>query len=118
MANIAVLVNGGILDSCNIYDSGPVHSELPPPKPNLKTIEVNTVGAIYTVYLAVSYFGRNNPPDGGKITVTASAVALYPLDNMPVYSASKSAVGISKSTHEFLTNIYRYRVLCAQWRKD
>lgn len=68
----------------------------PPPKPNLKTIEVNTTGAIYTVYLAVNYFARNGDKEG-KITVTASAVALYPLDSMPVYSASKSAV--SRSSH-------------------
>lgn len=89
-----VAVNGGILDSCNMYKVEDKAGDSPPPKPNLKTIEVNTTGAIYTVYLAVNYFARN-ASKGGKITVTASAVALYPLDSMPVYSASKAAVSCS-----------------------
>ena len=64
----------------------------PPPKPNLKTIDINLTGVIYTTVLSQHYFSRNKSP-GGKIIITASSAALYPLEVGPLYAASKSAVG-------------------------
>ncbi len=87
-----VAANAGIIDTFSIYQSK--NSNLDdglPVKPNLKTIDVDLNGAIYTVYLALYYLRKNTVP-GGKITLTASSAALYPLDTVPLYTAAKHAV--------------------------
>jgi 15-hydroxyprostaglandin dehydrogenase (NAD) len=94
MMVVIVAANAGILDSALLFPN-PKKCPLtgPPPKPNLKTIEVNTVAAIYSVYLARHYFSKNTA-NGGTITITSSSAAFYALETAPLYTASKSAVSI------------------------
>ncbi|KFY90899.1 hypothetical protein V501_01909 [Pseudogymnoascus sp. VKM F-4519 (FW-2642)] len=87
-----VAANAGIVDNFPIYKAGEsTRPTGPPPKPDLKTIDIDLNGAIYTVYLALHYMRINSTP-GGKITMTASSAALYPLDTVPLYAAAKHAI--------------------------
>lgn len=86
-----VAANAGIVDSFSLYEPPSTSEYGSPSKPNLKTIDVDLCGVIYTVYLALHYF-RKNQPSGGKITMTASSAALYPVDAVPMYTAAKHAV--------------------------
>ncbi|KAL6252540.1 hypothetical protein RBB50_000259 [Rhinocladiella similis] len=83
-----VAANAGIGDSVDFY--GSLSSSGTPAKPNLRTIDVNLTAVLFTVYLAQHYLARN--PAGGKITITASSAALYPIPFAPLYGASKSAI--------------------------
>ncbi|KAK5046113.1 hypothetical protein LTR84_008570 [Exophiala bonariae] len=87
-----VAANAGILDSASLFPSPETcPPTTPPPKPNLKTIEVNTIAAIHSVYLARHYFSKNTA-HGGTITITSSSAAFYALETAPLYTASKSAI--------------------------
>lgn len=90
----AVAANAGIPASCDIYDTTST-GDAPPPKPNLKIMDINLIGVIHTVFLAQHYLKRNHSP-GGKIIVTASSAALYPMEFSPLYASSKS--GVSRSS--------------------
>ena len=68
---------------------------------------------MHTVYLAIHYM-RQNETRGGKIVATASSAGIYASPLIPVYAASKHAVGSSHlPTHlatrgSFLTEINTY----------
>lgn len=64
-----------------------------PTKPVTKVLNVNLLGAVYGVNLALFYM-RRNEKKGGKIIVTASTLGIYPFPAGPLYSASKHGVGI------------------------
>jgi 15-hydroxyprostaglandin dehydrogenase (NAD) len=69
--------------------------ELPegfPARPNTLTLEVNMFGVVYTAYLALHFF-RKNESKGGKIVMTSSASALYPAASLSLYASAKHAVG-------------------------
>lgn len=114
----AVAANAGITDSFDMYAASSRTSDnAPPPRPNLKVIDVNLTGVIYTTILAQHYFARNASP-GGKITITASSSALYPLEMAPLYAASKSAVGPPPTLTQdsnMDTDGDRYLVSSDQW---
>ncbi|SPO07180.1 probable short chain dehydrogenase/reductase [Cephalotrichum gorgonifer] len=66
-----------------------------PKKPATKSIEVNFLGVIYSVKLAVHYMHKNtddSSPSRGSIIVTASNAGLYPFPVAPLYAASKAGV--------------------------
>ena len=63
----------------------------PPPKPNLKALDVNLTAVIHTAYLAAHYF-RQNPSPGGKIVATAGVSGIYGMRGMPIEAASKHGV--------------------------
>ncbi|CAG8958597.1 hypothetical protein HYFRA_00009914, partial [Hymenoscyphus fraxineus] len=70
-----------------------------PAKPNLKTLEVNLVGTLYTVNLAVHYFRKNQSIQcKGSLICTSSNAGLYEFPFAPIYSASKhGVVGLVRS---------------------
>lgn len=61
--------------------------------PDLKVIEINTTGTLYTVHLALAYFRAQEPVDGwrGKIVVTGSNASIYPFPNDTLYGVSKAS---------------------------
>ncbi|KAF1949676.1 NAD(P)-binding protein [Byssothecium circinans] len=59
-------------------------------KPNLKTVEVNLTGVIYTVKLGIHYL-RKNGAEGGSVVMTASASSFSRFPT-PDYGAAKHAV--------------------------
>ncbi len=93
-ASVLVAANAGIAETGSLYDFGGRHDgDKAPPKPNLKTLEVDLVGVTYTIYLA-NYYMQRSPGKGGCINVTSSGVAFYAWPGMPLYTASKAAVSI------------------------
>lgn len=85
-----VAANAGILDTASMY--GPQNPDVSvPAEPNLKIVDVVLKGTIYTAFLALHYFRQNQVP-GGKMTLTASSAALYPVWEAPLYTACKHAV--------------------------
>ncbi|KAI1296983.1 15-hydroxyprostaglandin dehydrogenase [Xylaria venustula] len=67
-----------------------------PEEPRLKVLDVNLLGVVYSVKLALHYMQRNTPDTAtasrGSIICTASNVGLYPFSPAPLYTASKHAV--------------------------
>jgi len=61
-------------------------------KPNLKTLDVDLVGTIYTIKLGVHYMRKNIGSQKGSIVCTASNAGLYPFPIAPMYAISKHAV--------------------------
>ncbi|KUJ14469.1 putative short chain dehydrogenase/reductase [Mollisia scopiformis] len=61
-------------------------------KPNLKTLDVDLVGTIYSIKLAVYYMRKNTGAQKGSIICTASNAGLYPFPMAPIYALSKHAV--------------------------
>lgn len=86
----AVAANAGIPISCDIFDTTST-GDAPPPKPNLKIMDINLNGVIYSVFLGQHYMKCNKTP-GGKITATSSASAFYPMPIGPLYASSKAGV--------------------------
>ncbi|KAI0104657.1 15-hydroxyprostaglandin dehydrogenase [Nemania sp. FL0031] len=73
-----------------------------PEEPRLKVLDVNLVGNVYSVKLALHYMQRNAPDAvtgfRGSIVCTASNAGMYPLPPAPLYAASKHAiVGLVRS---------------------
>lgn len=87
-----VFANAGISDNgaFALLAGAPLDGS-PPPKPNLKVLDINLTAVTTTIYLALHYF-RQNPTPGGKIVATASSAGLYALPYIPVYCASKHGV--------------------------
>ncbi|GJN94695.1 hypothetical protein Rhopal_007786-T1 [Rhodotorula paludigena] len=63
--------------------------------PNLAVINVNLVGVLNTVHLAISHF-RSQAPDAngwrGRIVCAGSTASLYPFPNESLYGAAKHGV--------------------------
>ncbi|ROW06992.1 hypothetical protein VMCG_04065 [Cytospora schulzeri] len=76
-----------------------------PREPNLKILDVNLSGVIYSVKLAIHYMKKNTltGPSRGSIICTASNAGLYPFPVSPLYGATKSGViGLVRSTGPLL----------------
>ncbi|KAJ9132262.1 15-hydroxyprostaglandin dehydrogenase [Pleurostoma richardsiae] len=74
-----------------------------PAEPQLKAINVNLIGVIYSIKLAVHYMNKNRTEGSnglkGSIICTASNAGLYPFPVAPLYAASKAGViGLVRST--------------------
>ena len=90
-----VAANAGVAETIDITKPLDVNV---PPKPPLKTIEVNGYGPIYSAYLAIHYFRTNTPATGGRFVVTASSAGLYGIADLPLYCSSKFGnVGLIRS---------------------
>ncbi|KAI0870175.1 15-hydroxyprostaglandin dehydrogenase [Hypoxylon argillaceum] len=73
-----------------------------PEEPRLKVLDVNLIGNVYSVKLALHYMQRNTQDATtglrGCIVCTASSVGLYPFPPQPLYAASKHGiVGLVRS---------------------
>ncbi|CAN8104404.1 unnamed protein product [Discula destructiva] len=72
-----------------------------PAEPNLKIMDVNLCGVIYSVKLAMHYMRKNelSVSSRGSIICTASNAGLYPFPVSPLYAATKAGViGLVRST--------------------
>ncbi|KAK3346312.1 hypothetical protein B0T25DRAFT_276340 [Lasiosphaeria hispida] len=96
-----VMANAGVSEQgvTTIVDLG----EDTPSPPKLKSLNINLIGTIYSVKLAVHYMNKK-PQDGGlssrgSIICTASNAGLYPFPLAPLYATSKfGVVGLVRST--------------------
>jgi 15-hydroxyprostaglandin dehydrogenase (NAD) len=90
-----VAANAGVAETINI--AKPLAAGAPP-KPPLKTIDVDLYGPIYSAYLAIHYFRTNSPVTGGRFVVTSSAAGLYGVADLPLYCSAKfGCVGLVRS---------------------
>jgi len=81
--------NAGVADDPLALFGSPLDAASGPTKPNTKVIDINLLGVVYGVKLALFYMGRNTIQKGGKIVVTASATSFHALPGAPLYSATK-----------------------------
>ncbi|KAL1795586.1 hypothetical protein ACET3X_005810 [Alternaria dauci] len=89
-----VFANAGIGKSMSLLDDNvDEHGDLLPPR--LNTINVNLIGVIYTVKLAVHYIKKN--PNGGSIVMTASASAFQRLPAEDYSSTKHGVVGLLRA---------------------
>jgi len=63
-----------------------------PEKPNLKTLEIDVIGTLYSIKLAIHYMRKNTGEQKGSILVTASNAGLYGFSIAPMYGTSKHAI--------------------------
>ncbi|KAH7386432.1 hypothetical protein BKA64DRAFT_735354 [Cadophora sp. MPI-SDFR-AT-0126] len=63
-----------------------------PRKPGLKTLNINLLGTLYSIKLAVYYMRKNTSSQKGQIICTASNAGLYPFPIAPMYGITKHAV--------------------------
>src|SRR5277367_1174768 len=90
-----VAANAGVAETINI--AKPLEAGTPP-KPPLKTIDVDLYGPIYSAYLAIHYFRTNSPATGGRFVVTSSTAGLYGTSDLPLYCSAKfGCVGLVRS---------------------
>ncbi|TFL02059.1 hypothetical protein BDV98DRAFT_592554 [Pterulicium gracile] len=91
-----VIANAGIARKSNVQF--PLHHRprLPTSPPNLKTIEINLHGTLYTTKLALHSFMRQNGTDGPKesqedtsLTLIGSGAAFLDCPRGPQYEATK-----------------------------
>lgn len=93
-----VCANAGISESgaSSVLTTADAAATGEPVKPELKTLDVNLTGTIYTVKLATHYLAKNTPNaetgSRGAILCTASNAGLYPFPVAPLYAASKGGV--------------------------
>ncbi|KAK7473236.1 hypothetical protein VKT23_001334 [Stygiomarasmius scandens] len=77
-----------------------------PVKPNLTTVNVNLVGAMYTVHLAQHYLCVNREPEGTSlkaVVMLGSMASWLAIPPAPVYAASKHGVlGVVRSLDPIL----------------
>jgi 15-hydroxyprostaglandin dehydrogenase (NAD) len=96
--SLLVAANAGIAESINIKQSLELPDGVPPPKPALKTIDIDLIGPIYAAYLAIHYFRTNSPATGGRFVVTSSAAGLYGNPDLVLYCSAKfGCVGLVRS---------------------
>ncbi|EED15422.1 short chain dehydrogenase/reductase, putative [Talaromyces stipitatus ATCC 10500] len=83
-----VVANAGITEKGNLLQV----DEREPVKPSLATLDVNLVGVIYSVKLALHYIRKNAGPTKGGIICTASNAGLYAFPMAPIYATTKHGV--------------------------
>ncbi|WPB01731.1 uncharacterized protein RHO25_006362 [Cercospora beticola] len=70
-------------------------------EPNLKVLDVDLNGVLYTCALAIQQMRRQEPDEAGfrgKIAVTASVCGFYCVPTLPIYTAAKhGVVGFTRS---------------------
>lgn len=91
----AFIANAGTVDRGSVYNlrnKATASVDDVPPQPDLSCTDIDVKGVIYGTMLAVHYM-RHNPAHakGGKIIVTGSTAAIFPLPIMPEYCAAKAA---------------------------
>ncbi|KAE8347735.1 hypothetical protein BDV24DRAFT_170760 [Aspergillus arachidicola] len=113
-----VFANAGIAPRTNFLDESPDNnSELAPP--DLKVLNVNLIGAIYTTRLAVHHFrkfaGQHNGVATGSIVFTASASSFQNF-GAPDYATAKHGVlGLMRSLVGQLPGHVRVNAIAPSW---
>jgi 15-hydroxyprostaglandin dehydrogenase (NAD) len=114
-----VAANAGVAETISIVKPLELSGTEVPPKPPLKTIDVNLYGPIYAAYLAIHYFRTNSPQTGGRYVVTSSCAGLYGQADLPLYCSSKfGAVGLVRSLGQDkeLTKMgVTFNAICPGW---
>jgi len=97
-----VVVNAGVSEIGNFEKVSVSNGR--PVKPQLKTLEINLVAALYTAHCAVHYLPQKQVPGELKSVVLLGSMASWlPIPNGEMYSAAKHGLlGFARSIHPFL----------------
>jgi NAD(P)-dependent dehydrogenase (short-subunit alcohol dehydrogenase family) len=75
-------------------------------KPDMRVMDVNLTGVLYTVALALQHFRRQETESGnvrGRIGLVASICGFYCIPSVPIYTAAKHAlVGLTRTYGKLL----------------
>ncbi|KAM0749923.1 NAD(P)-binding protein [Meredithblackwellia eburnea MCA 4105] len=95
----SVVVNAGVAEGPD-WLKGATGPDGEPVKPDCSTLDINAIGAAYTVNLAFHHL-KKNPSKGHKsIVILGSLSSFFPIPLAPMYTMSKHAVmGLFRSTH-------------------
>jgi len=111
----AVVANAGVVEDNPTFDSPPdnLGTLEEPPRVDLKALEVNLIGTMYTAHLAFHYLpknpgsektylssvpGQNSSNRDRHLLLIGSMAGIYPMPKQVQYSASKHAiVGVYRS---------------------
>ena len=85
-----VFANAGILEKKSFYADHQDDEDGIPLPPDLKLIDVNLNGVIYTTHLATYYLRKTEGPK--SLVMTCSTGGIYPVKSAPIYSATKHGV--------------------------
>lgn len=112
-----VFINAGVGPTLNFFDhSFDKDTNLLPP--NLRTIDVNFIGAIYSLWLASYYLPKNGPETSsaqGSIVLTASASSFQNF-RAPDYTAAKHGVlGVMRGLVAQLEGRIRLNAISPSW---
>ena len=101
----AIVANAGITDTKLSYENPKVGDDGSPSKPDLSVIDVNLIGTIYTIHLAMYYLPRNpgstpanpncNPSKMQRdrhVIIMGSMASLAPITGQALYGSSKHGV--------------------------
>lgn len=94
-----VWANAGIADRINFTKPVEEDESGAPPRPDVVVVDIDLYGCIYTAYLALHFF-RKNENKGGKLVMTSSMAGLYPTSAISLYGAAKH--GVSTSAERFV----------------
>jgi len=103
-----VVANAGVNEIGQFFGA-PLGEDGKPPKPNLKTLDINLTGSIYTINLAQYYLFKGGPPQPGalKSIVAISSMAAWVFTPGGIlYSASKAGLlGAVRSTSQIYAKL-------------
>ncbi|KAJ9651279.1 hypothetical protein H2198_009433 [Neophaeococcomyces mojaviensis] len=92
-----VFANAGFGDKQDFYAQAEERADGSPAKPNISVIDVCLLGVVYSAFLALHYF-RKNDGKKGKLVSTSSLCGLYPGEGIPLYTAAKhGVVGLTRA---------------------
>jgi len=92
-----VWANAGIGDRIDFLQPVEEDASGAPPKPDVMVIDICLYGVVYTAYLALHFF-RKNESKSGKLVMTSSMAGIYPAGTIPLYGAAKhGVVGLTRS---------------------
>ena len=91
-----VMANAGISREESLIPATTPTVDVEPTQPDLRTMDVNFTGTLYTVKLAIHYLLLNDKDSQtgarGTITVTASNAGIYAFPVAPLYGACKAGL--------------------------
>ncbi|KAK9491186.1 hypothetical protein V1508DRAFT_422597 [Lipomyces doorenjongii] len=126
----AIVANAGVAELNPTFNKPGQLDVGDPPKPDIRVIDVNLVGVLYTTHLALFYLPRNpgsQPPDPNKnqrkmhesprdrhLLLIGSMASLYPIPQQTLYGTSKHGVlGLFRSLRSTaFTNGVRVNLIC------
>jgi len=92
-----VWANAGIGDRIDFTKPVEEDESGAPPKPDVLVIDICLYGVVYSSYLALHFF-RKNESKMGKLVMTSSMAGIYPAGSIPLYGAAKhGVVGLTRS---------------------
>ncbi|PMD46580.1 putative short chain dehydrogenase/reductase [Hyaloscypha variabilis F] len=83
-----VCANAGIVEAGKFLGV----EEGEPKRPNLKTLDIDLNGTLYSIKLGVHYMRKNTSREKGLVICTSSNAGLYPFPMAPMYAVAKHGV--------------------------